>query len=280
MTPEEGDEPPGSLVSPEYVKPVLEEPDVPALLEHVRWRERARWQRRRRHALIAVGGLLGGCAVLVAVLRILPEAPRKEAPPTPEALMPYLAPARENDKLRPQRSGPPAVPERMASAGGEAASRLRLPAPAPPKSSSGTVAAAGPVVSAAVSAARDVASLPDSPPPAASTSPPETATLRYQPSERLLAVRPGDAKEHIFDLFGSTVESRNGTLVRIEGMRLRASGRSPEHRQVEVGDVDVADTGAGTRYWFLFGDGRLVAWGRPEEWPPIVARYQLEIDYR
>jgi hypothetical protein len=245
MTPEEGDEPPGPIASPESFEQVLEEPEVLALLQHQRWRERARRQRQRRHALIAVGGLLGGCAVLVAALRILPQAPRKEASP-------------------------------MASAGGEVASRLRLPAPAPSKSSSSPPAAAEPTASAA----KDVASPPNPPAPAPSTSRPTTVTLRYYPRERLATVRPGEAKERVFDLFGSTVERRNGTLVQIEGMRLRASGRSAEHRQVEVADVEVADTGAGTRYWFLFGDGRLVAWGRAEEWPAIVARYQLEIDYR
>jgi len=33
-------------------------------------------------------------------------------------------------------------------------------------------------------------------------------------------------------------------------------------------------------YWFLFGDGRLVAWGRPQEWAAATARYQVETDYQ
>jgi hypothetical protein len=93
-------------------------------------------------------------------------------------------------------------------------------------------------------------------------------------------VRSGEAKERLFNLFAGTVERRNGTLVRIEGMRLRASGRSPDHARVEVAEVRMSDSGAGTPYWFLFGDGRLVAWGRPDEWPAAKTRYQVEIVYR
>jgi hypothetical protein len=105
-------------------------------------------------------------------------------------------------------------------------------------------------------------------------------TVRHQPHERLATVRLGDAKEHVFDLFGGTVERGNGTLIRTEGMRLRASGRAPEHPRVEVAEVDVAESGTAMRYWFLFADGRLIAWGRPDEWSAAVARYELDIDYR
>jgi hypothetical protein len=110
--------------------------------------------------------------------------------------------------------------------------------------------------------------------------PPIATTVSYQPRQRLTTLRVGDAKERVFELFGSTVERRNGLLVRIEGMRLRATGRSSQHAQVEVAEVKVADAGAGGVYWFLFGDGRLLGWGRPEEWPATAKRYEVEIDYR
>ena len=102
----------------------------------------------------------------------------------------------------------------------------------------------------------------------------------YQPRGRLTTIRAGDAKEAVFELFGTTIERRNGSLVRIEGMRLRATGRSPHHAQVEVAEVRIGDTAAGSLYWFLFGDGRLVAWGRPEEWAAATGRYQVEIKYK
>ena len=124
---------------------------------------------------------------------------------------------------------------------------------------------------------------PPPPQPAVATrpsKPPIATTVSYQPRQRLTTLRVGDAKERVFELFGSTVERRNGLLVRIEGMRLRATGRSSQHAQVEVAEVKVADAGAGGVYWFLFGDGRLLGWGRPEEWPATAKRYEVEIDYR
>ena len=101
------------------------------------------------------------------------------------------------------------------------------------------------------------------------------ASVGYQPRERLTTVRLGDAKETVFELFATRVERRNGWVVRIEGMRLRARGRSPHHAHVEVAEVKIA----GNPYWFLFGDGRLIAWGRPEEWLRAAGRYQVDIAY-
>jgi hypothetical protein len=109
---------------------------------------------------------------------------------------------------------------------------------------------------------------------------PRVTSVNYQPRERLTTVHPGDAKDKVFELFATAFERRNGSLVQIEGMRLRASGHSPHHAQVEVAEVKVADTAGGSLYWFLFGDGRLIAWGRPEEWSGATRRYQLEIDYQ
>jgi hypothetical protein len=115
---------------------------------------------------------------------------------------------------------------------------------------------------------------------AAAAPTPPTERVSYQPRERLSTVRPGDTKHKIFELFATAFEQRIGSLVRIDGMRLRASGRSPHYAQVEVAEVKIADTAAGTPYWFLFGDGLLLAWGPPEEWSVASGRYQLEIDYR
>jgi hypothetical protein len=105
--------------------------------------------------------------------------------------------------------------------------------------------------------------------------------VSYQPRERLASVHAGDPKEAVFELFGTAFERRSGSLVRIEGMRLRASGRSSQHAQVEVAEVRINDTAAaGNLYWFLFGDGHLIAWGRAEDWPVATARYQVEIEYQ
>ena len=105
-------------------------------------------------------------------------------------------------------------------------------------------------------------------------------TVRPQPRERLTAIRTGDPKEQVFELFGSTVQRQKETLIRIDGMRLRARGQSPGHPKLEVADVDVAESGRSQKYWFLFGEGHLIAWGRPDEWPGTAARLKLEIDYQ
>jgi hypothetical protein len=102
-----------------------------------------------------------------------------------------------------------------------------------------------------------------------------TARVSDERPERLAVLRPGDMKERVFDLFGTTFERQQGAVVRVEGMRLRARGRSPRYEQVEVADVRLADS----LYWFLFGDGRLLAWGRPGDWRAVAQRHQLEVDY-
>src|SRR5215831_9472615 len=125
------------------------------------------------------------------------------------------------------------------------------------------------------------ASPPAVTPPAATAPAPRVTDVSYQPSAGLESVHAGDAKETVFEPFGTRVERRSGSLVQVEGMRLRASGRSAQHALVEVAEVRITDAVAtGSLYWFLFGDGRLIAWGRAKEWPVAAARYQVEIDYQ
>jgi hypothetical protein len=109
---------------------------------------------------------------------------------------------------------------------------------------------------------------------------PNQDAVNHQPLSRLTALRPGDTKEKVFDTFATVFERRNGALVRIEGIRLRERGRSPHHELVEVADVTVADTPAGSLHWFLFGDGRLLAWGRAEEWATAAERYEVATQYK
>jgi hypothetical protein len=116
--------------------------------------------------------------------------------------------------------------------------------------------------------------------PVARIDTPPLTRVGYQSHDRLRAVRAGDTKERVFDLFGTTIEWQAGSVVRVDGMRLRARGRSPRYTRVEVADVTLADGGAdGGLYWFLFGDGRLLVWGRPAGWEGTAMRYQLELEY-
>jgi hypothetical protein len=284
------DEPAGPAAPPAGSTPAPEPPDVQSLLQRYRSVERDRRRRRRRLLVLAAGGVVAACAVVVGLLSMGPSAPREEASPASEPLAPQVAaPAREIDERRP-RASPPAIPEPKPPVAGPTASpvpepkppAIKPPAPATPEARppAAKPLAPPPPAEARPSVARQ-ADRPTAPAaPAPTSASPTVVAVRHQPRERLATVKPGDAKERVFELFGSTVERRNGTLVRVEGMRLRASGRSAEHARVEVAEVEVGDGAAGQRYWFLFGDGRLLVWGRPDEWPAAVARYQLEIDYR
>jgi hypothetical protein len=122
----------------------------------------------------------------------------------------------------------------------------------------------------AVPADRAVAADPKSLGPKAAT-----ARLYDDRRERLSTLHPGDTKERVFELFGTTFERQAGSVVRVDGMRLRARGRSPRYEQVEVADVKLAND----LYWFAFGEGRLIAWGRPADWRAVAQRQRLEVDY-
>jgi hypothetical protein len=243
MTSDEAPRPETLLDAP---APTPETPDVDTMLERYRLQFRTRRQRRRRHAVVVVGALVGCGAALAVLLSLAPREPRATGSPTPEPSTPSATPVMKTEQGGPE----PRAPE-------------------PPTAPASPAAPARKVVA------------PPSPPAPVPASPPKpTVIAGSQPRERLQTVRPGDAKEHVFEMLGGTVAQKNGTLVKVDGIRLRASGRSAEHPRVEVADVAVAENKTATRYWFLFGNDRLLAWGRPDEWPAAAARYRLEIDYR
>ena len=97
----------------------------------------------------------------------------------------------------------------------------------------------------------------------------------YQPRGRLTTIRAGDAKEAVFELFGTTIERRNGSLVRIEGMRLRATGRSPQaFRSVSVVASSGLDADALSTAAFVLGlpkGLRLI-----DQWPGADALFVLK----
>ena len=232
---------------PEPVEPAADSPseqpvwsEQDAVFLHYRAQSRARRERRRRQLRIAVGTLVVGAGLLTAVLFWT----RHQRPP-----------------IATRTIEPPAAPAPVASTAAPPAA-----SPAPP------VAEIRPVPPIA----------PPTPPVASTPAPVASVTdVSYQPRERLKSVHDGDTKETVFELFGTAFERRKGSLVRIEGIRLRASGRSALHAQVEVADVRISDAvAAGSLYWFLFGDGRLIAWGRAEEWPVATARHQVNIEYQ
>jgi hypothetical protein len=281
-------DPPAALAHSASEQPALSEQDASFL--HYLAKGRARRERRRRRLRVAVATLVVGASVLAAGLFWT----RHQRPPIATRIIepPEVKPW-QSVESRAARPDAPAQSEGRTALSTEAPAR---PAPSPP--------AVSPPASPRTSEALRSAPTPVAPasPPATSTpapaaSPPAPGTPRlpeatapagrlmhvsYQPHERLKRVHAGDAKEAVFELFGTAFERQSGSLVRIEGMRLRARGRSAQHARVEVAEVRITDAVAAgsSLYWFLFGDDRLIAWGRAEEWPVATARYQVEIEYQ
>jgi hypothetical protein len=103
----------------------------------------------------------------------------------------------------------------------------------------------------------------------------------YHSARRLVGLRAGQSKDEVFGRFGSQFATRGQRVVEIEGMRLRASGQPAGRAYLEVGEVSLADeAGRTVLYWFLFSDGRLVAWGRPEQWDAAATKYGVDLPYR
>jgi hypothetical protein len=104
--------------------------------------------------------------------------------------------------------------------------------------------------------------------------------VAYHPPKNLGSLRKGQRKDAVFGLFGTVFAEREGTIVEIQGMRLAASGQTAGTTRFEVGEVNLAEEHGGqTAYWFLFEDGRLLAWGRPKEWAATASRYRLDLPY-
>ena len=107
-----------------------------------------------------------------------------------------------------------------------------------------------------------------------------TPDVTYHPRTVLAALASGAPKERVFDVLATTWTGLEGKLVKIEGLRIRVSRRPAGRPLVEAGDVTLLDAGGAPRlHWLLFEDHRLLAVGRPEDWPRAVARYALDVDY-
>jgi hypothetical protein len=103
-----------------------------------------------------------------------------------------------------------------------------------------------------------------------------TATFTYTETN-LRNVQVGDAKERILGIFATNITSREVT----QGMTIRATRKDASENLIEVGEVlllNEEDIYKLTPYWFLFENGRLVRWGRPEDWQAFSANYQIDFN--
>jgi len=85
----------------------------------------------------------------------------------------------------------------------------------------------------------------------------------------------GDSRERILAIFPSKITNEEVT----RGMTIRAARKDASGTLIEVGEVlllNEEDRYKLTPYWFLFENGRLVRWGRPEDWQAFSASYQID----
>ena len=71
----------------------------------------------------------------------------------------------------------------------------------------------------------------------------------------------------------------------IPGLSIRAARRTASGTLLEVGEIPMVSDEkerSGTRkirtYWFLFEDGKLAQWGRPEDWRETSKRYDIHFN--
>jgi hypothetical protein len=95
---------------------------------------------------------------------------------------------------------------------------------------------------------------------------------RYYTYQVLNFVSIGDSKEHILKYLPTERD--------VVGMQMRAARRTTGGKLLEVGEVPLITPGYrdAVPYWFLFEDGRLVQWGRPEDWRNSSARYEINFN--
>ena len=93
---------------------------------------------------------------------------------------------------------------------------------------------------------------------------------RYYLASNLNQVSVGQTKSELFRMFPG--EKRAGGA---PPLVIRAA-QQDDGGLIEVGEVVLTDQiRPAVPYWFLFNDGILQQWGRPEDWQNVKARYEI-----
>jgi len=99
---------------------------------------------------------------------------------------------------------------------------------------------------------------------------------RYYLKSNLNYISLGQTKEKTLSMFSSQQSALSGN---IPGMQIRAAQRSINGKLLEVGEVLLTDgVTRPVSHWFMFEDGLLVQWGRPEDWKKAAMRYDINFN--
>lgn len=103
---------------------------------------------------------------------------------------------------------------------------------------------------------------------------------RYYLKTNMNKITIGQTKANVLSMFpGELTEKGVRPQGGAPGMEIRAAHRSSSGKLLEVGEVLLTDGVTSTvSHWFMFEDGLLVQWGRPEDWNKAAARYDINFN--
>lgn len=100
----------------------------------------------------------------------------------------------------------------------------------------------------------------------------------YYSDENLNHISVGDSKENLLNRF----RPQNVGGQDVPSMKIRAARRDNSGKLLEVGEVPLTAMVGREKglvyFWFLFENGRLTQWGRPEDWRAVGRRYEINFN--